>query len=477
MRECSAATNRDRQVPAADTVFLLVVINNLDRLAAAWDQSLASVVSDVLQRRALSFCGKSAGIVRLAADRFVIMIGRASRFANVVSLADGATTAIGSEPIRFAGAAVLAAISVRVLPPDLGRSAVFWKVASSSKAIEPPRENAAWRLRYRADMETAVVAVDALRDGCLSLAWQPICRAGQPKHVLYWERLLRISIDGGPAQSAGTFILAMERLDLIRRMDHWVVNRAISELCTVPEICVGCNISARSAALDHGWVSVIARLRENPGVASRLILEVTETAPLPPKAILREFVDALRSAGCRIAVDDFGAGEGCRKALTSLQPDFVKIDAAFLRRARNDRMGRWRLLQLSRSAARLGGIVIVEGTETQSDALLAQQVGADWLQGYLFGEPSCEEPRSNCPEDGTRCEAEIVADHNGIVGIGNRRASALERPVEFGSTCSRTVGCRLIGLAQALILGHLVMGQMHPVPDVLNAALAGGWFG
>ncbi|MBR1162962.1 EAL domain-containing protein [Bradyrhizobium elkanii] len=475
MRECSIAANRDDpQDPAADTVFLLVIINNFDKLAAAYDQSLASVVSDVLHRRALSFCGESAGIVRLAAGRFVIVMRWASRFTNVASLADGATAAIGGEPIRFAGAAVLAAISVRVLPPKLVRSDVFGNAASSSRIVEPAREDAAWSLQYRADMAAAVATIDALCEGCLSLAWQPICHASQPERVLYWERLLRVSIEDGPAQSAGVSILAMERLGLIRRMDHWVVNRVISELRSTPEICVGCNISARSAVLDHGWVSVIARLRQNPDVASRLIVEVTETARLPPKVMVRAFVDALRSVGCRIAVDDFGTGNGCRKALTSLRPDFVKIDATFLQRARNDQIGRTRLSQLVRSAARLGSIVVVEGVETLPDAHLAQEVGAGWLQGYLFGEPSCALPRSNCPGDNKCCEALAATDHDVVVAMEDRRRSALGSSIGFRSIWGRIVGSNVMSLTLAFLAGQLVSGQIQPVLDFPRALLAGG---
>ncbi|MCA6102131.1 EAL domain-containing protein [Bradyrhizobium australafricanum] len=480
MRECSIAANRDDpQDPAADTVFLLVVINNFDKLAAAYDQSLASVVSDVLHRRALSFCGESAGIVRLAAGRFVIVMRWASRFANVASLADGATAAIGGEPIRFAGAAVLAAVSVRVLPPNLGRSDVFGKAASSGRIVEPVREDAAWSLQYRTDMAAAVATVDALREGCLSPAWQPVCHASQPECVLYWERLLRVSTHDGPAQSASAAILAMERLGLIRRMDHWVINRVISELRSTPKICIGCNISARSAVLDHGWMSVIARLRQLPDVASRLIVEVTETARLPPRMIVREFVDALRSVGCRIAVDDFGAGNGCRKALTSLRPDLVKIDATFLHRARNDRIGRSRLLQLVRFASRLGGILVVEGVETLPDAHLAQEVGATWLQGYLFGERSRELPRSACPDDGKGCAAPAATNHDVVVGIEDRRASAPGSSIGVGCNCGRTVGSSVTGPALALLAGHLVSGLKQPVIDLPHTLLAGGvgcWF-
>ncbi|MCK1708333.1 MULTISPECIES: EAL domain-containing protein [unclassified Bradyrhizobium] len=390
------------RAPTNDVLSLLVVIDNLGDLADAYDSSLASVVSDVVHTRALSFCGTDAGIARLAADRFAVVTRKGLRFENVAAFA-GAMTAIGGEPIRVFDIAVLAAVTVKILRPDVNRFDVAEAVAAHAKAVAE-RGGATWGRDYRADMAAAVAGVFALREGRLSLAYQPICRADQPDRVLYWEGLLRIAGADGRVQPAGASILAMERLRLVRQLDQWVVNRTIDELRTTPEICLGCNISARSAVLDDGWVSTIARLLKDTSIASRLILEVTETAPLPTNEQVRTFVDAMRSLGCRIAVDDFGAGNNSRHALTSLSLNFVKIDAGCLHRARVD--ARWQscLSDLVGSAARLAETVIVEGIETPSDARLAREAGAQWLQGYLFGNPSSLRPPSSDPGVKAPCE-------------------------------------------------------------------------
>lgn len=190
------------RAPSDDAVSLLVVIENLGELADAYDCSLASVVSDVLHKRAAPFCGADGGIARFAA----IVARRGSQFANVSALIEGALIAIGGEPIRVFNMAVLAAMSIGMLPDD-DRFDGVETVAYDGGAIAM-RGNVAGGCDYRSDMAAAVVAASAMQEGRLFLAYQPICHADQPHRVLYWERLLRIEGANGELQSAGASILA-----------------------------------------------------------------------------------------------------------------------------------------------------------------------------------------------------------------------------------------------------------------------------
>jgi len=189
MRELAAQADVVASRAPSDDAVSLAVIENLGELADAYDCSLASVVSDVLHKRAAAFCGAGGGIARFAADRFAVVARRGLQFANVSALIEGALIAIGGEPIRVFNMAVLAAISIGVLPDD-DRFDGVETVAYDGGAIAM-RGNVAWGCDYRSDMATAVVAASAMQEGRLFLAYQPICHADQPHRVLYWERLLR----------------------------------------------------------------------------------------------------------------------------------------------------------------------------------------------------------------------------------------------------------------------------------------------
>jgi EAL domain-containing protein (putative c-di-GMP-specific phosphodiesterase class I) len=75
----------------------------------------------------------------------------------------------------------------------------------------------------------------------------------------------------------------------------------------------------------------VSHLRARPGVAERLIVEITETAAIHNIDETRGFVARVKDLGCRIAIDDFGAGYTSFRNLRKLGVDIVKIDGAFVR--------------------------------------------------------------------------------------------------------------------------------------------------
>ena len=122
-------------------------------------------------------------------------------------------------------------------------------------------------------------------------------------------------------------------------------------------------------------------------MASRLTIEITETAPLPDVEVAVAFVQRLKRLGCRIALDDFGAGHSSVAFARAAQPDVIKVDGGYLHRAkeseRDARIFR-RLVSLCRT---LAPQVVAERVESKRDARLAADAGAEWLQGVGMALP------------------------------------------------------------------------------------------
>jgi EAL domain-containing protein (putative c-di-GMP-specific phosphodiesterase class I) len=115
-----------------------------------------------------------------------------------------------------------------------------------------------------------------------------------------------------------------------------------------------------------------------------LVIEITETARFEDMSAAREFVRSLQSLGCRVALDDVGAGHSTLRALVDLGVDIAKIDRAYVRKTGDDAVATERLGKLIGLARTCAKEVIVEGIESDSDAELARRSGASGLQGYLF---------------------------------------------------------------------------------------------
>ena len=186
------------------------------------------------------------------------------------------------------------------------------------------------------------------------------------------------------------FIQLAEDLNLVQIIDFWTL-KAVEAAC--PELiarggqAISINISAQTLGNDHEFFSAVDLLLPKIKEAHfSLIFELTETSVIENQIDLSMGLLGLRKRGAKIAIDDFGTGKTSLSVISSLPTDFVKLDGSLLQVERPD-LSRG-LLELGMKFAELvGAEVILEKVETQADLDLARAVGAQFAQGWLFGQP------------------------------------------------------------------------------------------
>jgi EAL domain-containing protein (putative c-di-GMP-specific phosphodiesterase class I) len=231
----------------------------------------------------------------------------------------------------------------------------------------------------------------ALREDRVMFAFQPVVSAATGE-VDHYECLLRMRTPDGRIISAGEFVPVIEQLGFIRLIDHYVLDKTLDELTRHPGVRLGFNISGLTAA-DRPWLrALISKVRNRPDIASRIIVEITETAALYDIEESARFVSALRHAGCHVALDDFGAGHTSLRHLQSLAVDTVKIDGSFIRNLAGNPDSQVFLRHLLGLAKGFGFRTVAECVATAEDAAILQREGVGFLQGYYFGRPSLERP-------------------------------------------------------------------------------------
>ena len=122
--------------------------------------------------------------------------------------------------------------------------------------------------------------------------------------------------------------------------------------------------------------------------AARIVLEVTEQAPLEHVPDLSGRVARLRALGYRLAVDDLGAGYAGHVSLAVLEPEIVKLDMSLVRGVDRDPARREVVRSTTRLCQRLGCLVVAEGIETVDERDTVLELGCDALQGFLFAHPA-----------------------------------------------------------------------------------------
>ncbi len=138
---------------------------------------------------------------------------------------------------------------------------------------------------------------------------------------------------------------------------------------------------------DGNYVERTLETLKVPG--DRLVLEVVESEMTDLKAF-EASTQVLRQLGCLIAIDDFGAGHSNFDRVWRLQPDIVKIDRSLVARAGLDGRARRVVTQMVSLLHECGAMVLMEGVETQAEALVSMEADADMVQGYYFGRPQAQ---------------------------------------------------------------------------------------
>jgi PAS domain S-box-containing protein/excisionase family DNA binding protein len=227
------------------------------------------------------------------------------------------------------------------------------------------------------------------RDG-LRLYVQPVVRVddGSPVH---YEVLVRAEASDGSLLSPEEFIGPAETLGLVQEIDLAVIRKLLEWLDTPERREVRCrffvNVSAVSIS-DPAWLLRFQTLLDGSGFTpGQVVFELSEAGAMAHMPASQAFARDIKRRGCRLAIDDFGAGFGSFQSLRDLPVDYVNIDGGFIRHMGEDESGAILLRALGDVARGLSRQVIAKWVETPEVLARLGALDLHYAQGFLFGRP------------------------------------------------------------------------------------------
>jgi EAL domain-containing protein (putative c-di-GMP-specific phosphodiesterase class I) len=214
------------------------------------------------------------------------------------------------------------------------------------------------------------------------MAFQPIVCAAD-RELFGYEALLRT---GEPdLANPGAVLDAAERLNRLQKLGRTVRKRTAHAFADADDShgLLFVNLHAIDF-IDRSLASPSAPLAK---YASRVVLEITERAPLDHVPDLRFRVARLREMGYRIAIDDLGAGHSRVNLFRPLHTDFVKLDMSLVRGIDRDPAKQRLVSSVLRFCGDKGIRVVGEGVETRAEAEMLTELGCQLLQGFYFCRP------------------------------------------------------------------------------------------
>jgi diguanylate cyclase (GGDEF)-like protein len=381
--------------------FLLAAIDELGRINQAYGLDIAEEVVAAVAKRLQSQMRGKDHIGRVSGNKFGIILNNCTPDDLAVA-ADRLVAGIRNEVMQTSAGPVAATVTIGgITAPRHARSvnevltraheALYLARArrhGSFQAYQPNHQRAAERAE---NVRATDEILSALNDRRIFILFEPVVDI-HSRAPAFYECLMRIRRADGSLLAVNEFIPWAERLGLVRLLDHRVLDLVMAEMITAPALNASVNVSAVSTGDPDWWAALEATLRAHPHVGERLTIEITETMAVQNVEETRSFVTRTKDLGCRIAVDDFGAGYTSFRNLRKLGVDLVKVDGAFVRNLVHSEDDRAFVQTLIELAHRLGLKTVAEWVQDEASAAMLAEWGCDYLQGALVGLASAERP-------------------------------------------------------------------------------------
>ncbi len=247
-------------------------------------------------------------------------------------------------------------------------------------------------VRRRSEMDWANRLRWAIDERRLQLAYQEVWPLPPGSGRPGIEMLLRFREESGELILPGVFVPAAERYGLMPLVDRWVIETTLANFDRLhPDgsamEMVAINLSGASiedTALVEDIIDWLRRYRVEP---AQVCFEITETVAARSLSAVARCMAQLRAAGCRIALDDFGAGMSSFTYLKHLPLDIIKIDGSFVRDMLTDPVSHLMVKAVTDIGHRLGLEVVAEWVTDTPTVQALTALGVNRVQGFGLHRP------------------------------------------------------------------------------------------
>ncbi len=338
-------------------------------------------------------------LARVGSDEFALLVPDIDA-ETAVGIAEDIRARLDGYRFRFRGTyPVSVSVGVCHHEPDAGEITPESMLGRAYQAAFAAKQTGRNRVYTHAPGEDALhslrddrrwipVLREALAENRFFFAYQPIVEL-ETGTISHHEALIRLRDGHGNIQRPGDFIPAAERVGLINPIDAWVVDHAIDALAAsdgpAPPTGLDINLSAH-AFQNRALLRLIRdRIHAREVDPARLVLEITETAAIANFQRVREMVTELHELGCRLALDDFGAGFNSFRYLRELPVDLVKLDGSFVRNVARDPADRALVKSMAEVARSLGKRTVAEFVDSPAVLATLRELDIDLVQGNYVG--------------------------------------------------------------------------------------------
>jgi diguanylate cyclase (GGDEF)-like protein/PAS domain S-box-containing protein len=228
---------------------------------------------------------------------------------------------------------------------------------------------------------------DALDNDRFLLHYQPIIHLlGEPRAM--YETYLRLDTGTGETVTPMSFLHIAAEHGLLGRIDRWVIGHAIETLGARKRAGKPVTLLVKvtqASLLDGSLPAFIGEQLAAHGVdGDALLLQVPESKVFINLRAAQDFATAIGKHGCKLVLEQFGAGLDSFQLLSHFTPGYVKIDRSFMEELAKNTANQNRVRELSQKARDLGILTIAEFVQDAASMSILFMQGIDYAEGNFL---------------------------------------------------------------------------------------------
>ena len=348
---------------------------------------------------------KETGIfARLGGDEFGIILENCS-ITKACKLADKICRLVKESRFIWEGRPFSIGVSIGVVMINSHSADIDYIMSAADQACYIAKEKGGNRYhlykdddrelsRLLGEMQLMPVIAKAFQDNRFLLYYQPIVPVDNRSPAKWFEILLRMFDDEGEKIFPNSFLAALQRYNMMLEIDYWVINKFstyfndnYSNLCK-KQFKFNINISGTALNDDHFLDFIQKQFSQYRVPPEQICFEITETIAIANFSHALQFMEKLKSIGCRFALDDFGSGLSSFSYLKYLPFDFLKIDGSFIKNVTENKIDSTMVKTINTVAHLMGIQTIAEFVESQVIQEKLQFIGVDYMQGFWIAKPA-----------------------------------------------------------------------------------------
>ncbi len=239
---------------------------------------------------------------------------------------------------------------------------------------------------YAQNIEWIKKIKEAIDENRITTYYQCIVDNKSGKTTKY-ETLVRMLNHDGEPVSTLTFLEIAQKAKLYPQITKIVIEKALKTFENLDHIEFSINLTIEDILSEEITNYIYGKL-ENYSNSKNIIFEITESEEVNDYKVINNFINEVKKYGVKIAIDDFGSGYANFEHIININADFIKIDGSLIKNINTDKNAAIITEAIISFSKKLGRKTITEYVHSEEVYKMVKTLGADYSQGYYFGEPS-----------------------------------------------------------------------------------------